>query len=574
MQDNNVVVVIGYSGHAYVAAEILIEQGFNLDFYTDQKELTYNPYGLKYLGFEADHDFGGWDLDFSYVLGIGNNRLREKTAKLVVARDKPLQKVISNSSSISKTAHIGNGVFVSRGALVNAFAEINDYVVLNTGCIIEHECIINCAAHIGPGAVLAGGVSVGRRAFVGANTVIAQGVKVGDDVIIGAGSVIINDIPNNVTPMTLTTDEDTAGTIDLSSFASDVDGDDLTYSITTDVTNGTTSLSGSTVTYTPTANYNGTDSFTWSVTDGSLSASGTVDITVNAVNDAPTTDDIATTIDENRMASRSTGITLQGSDVDGDDLTYTVVSGPSNGTASISGATLTYEANQDYNGTETITYKANDGTVDSNTSTITITITPVNDTPVVTGTGSSSTNSYSMKFTGDSESYLTIPTPATDFFGANDSFTIGMWFNQQSTNSEEVLIHASANGGTGFQYSPRVGIKQTNQTIEYYIANGSEIGTSGGDGTITIDYDITVNSVEELNNTVQVTQGSFMWANGVKDTSVVFVPSNNGRFNISWTPPVDIQIISRETFAMHNFFHFLLVKNFHTFRCFFDTMLH
>ena len=52
-------------------------------------------------------------------------------------------------------------------------------------------------------------------------------------------------------------------------------------------------------------------------------------------------------------------------------------------TASISGATLTYEANQDYNGTETITYKANDGTADSNTSTITITITPVNDTPVV-----------------------------------------------------------------------------------------------------------------------------------------------------------------------------------------------
>ena len=47
------------------------------------------------------------------------------------------------------------------------------------------------------------------------------------------------------------------------------------------------------------------------------SATGTN--TVNAVNDAPTTDDIATTIDENRVASRSTGITLQGSDIDGDD---------------------------------------------------------------------------------------------------------------------------------------------------------------------------------------------------------------------------------------------------------------
>ena len=197
MQDKNVIVVIGYSGHAYVVSETLIEQGLNIDFYTDQKELTYNPYGLKYLGFEADYDFRGWELNLSYVLGIGNNRLREKTAKVVIDHNKPIQKVISNSSSISKTALIGNGVFISRGVLVNALAEIEDYAILNTGCIIEHECVINCAAHIGPGAVLAGNVSVGRRTFVGANAVIKQGIKIGDDVVIGAGSVIINDVPNN-----------------------------------------------------------------------------------------------------------------------------------------------------------------------------------------------------------------------------------------------------------------------------------------------------------------------------------------------------------------------------------------
>jgi len=55
----------------------------------------------------------------------------------------------------------------------------------------------------------------------------------------------------------------------------------------------------------------------------------------------------------------------------------------SNGTTSISGSTLTYTVNQDYNGTDTITYKANDGSLDSNTSTVTVTITPVNDDPVV-----------------------------------------------------------------------------------------------------------------------------------------------------------------------------------------------
>ena len=50
-----------------------------------------------------------------------------------------------------------------------------------------------------------------------------------------------------------------------------------------------------------------------------------------------------------------------------------------------------------------------------------------------------------------------------------------------------------------------------------------------------IDYN------EEINNINSVTKGSFQWANGVKDTSVIFVPNNNGRFLISWIPPKNLQ---------------------------------
>ena len=50
-----------------------------------------------------------------------------------------------------------------------------------------------------------------------------------------------------------------------------------------------------------------------------------------------------------------------------------------------------------------------------------------------------------------------------------------------------------------------------------------------------IDYN------EELNNKANVTQGNFQWHNGVKDTKVLFVPSKNGRFNISWVPSIDLQ---------------------------------
>ncbi len=50
-----------------------------------------------------------------------------------------------------------------------------------------------------------------------------------------------------------------------------------------------------------------------------------------------------------------------------------------------------------------------------------------------------------------------------------------------------------------------------------------------------IDYN------EELNNAASITQGNFMWQDGIKDTRVVFVPSTNGRFIISWVPPKNLQ---------------------------------
>ena len=161
--------------------------------------------------------------------------------------------------------------------------------------------------------------------------------------------------------------------------ATDVDGDALTYSIVSDVSNGSTSISGSTLTYTPDSNWNGTDTFTYKANDGladSNTATGT--ITVSAVNDAPTTENVSASTNEDTDVD----ITLDGSDVEGSSLTYSIVSDVSNGTTSLSGSTVTYSPDSNWNGTDTFTYKANDGTDDSNTSTVTITVAAVNDAPV------------------------------------------------------------------------------------------------------------------------------------------------------------------------------------------------
>ena len=194
---DNKSVIIGYSGHAYVVAESYLSSGNKLNYYTNLKEAFKNPFNLEYLGFESDPNFKGWDMSLKYILGIGDNYLREKIAKLILSNSNILENVIDPHAVISKTTNIGNGVFASKGVLVNAFSTIGSFTILNTGCIVEHECEIGIASHIAPGAVLAGNVKVGNRTFIGANAVIKQGVVIGDDVIIGAGSVVINNVENN-----------------------------------------------------------------------------------------------------------------------------------------------------------------------------------------------------------------------------------------------------------------------------------------------------------------------------------------------------------------------------------------
>ncbi len=190
-------VIIGYSGHAYVVAESYISKGNTVNYYTDLNEASNNPFNLTYLGFESSSNFKGWEMQLNYILGIGDNNLREKAGNLILSKSMQLLNVIDSNALLSKSTNIGLGVFASKGVLVNSFTKIGNFTILNTGCIIEHECEIGIAAHIAPGAVLAGNVKVGNRSFIGANSVIKQGIEIGDDVIIGAGSVIIKDVLSN-----------------------------------------------------------------------------------------------------------------------------------------------------------------------------------------------------------------------------------------------------------------------------------------------------------------------------------------------------------------------------------------
>src|SRR5205823_1853552 len=133
------------------------------------------------------------------------------------------------------------------------------------------------------------------------------------------------------------------------------------------------------------ANYNGPASFTFKANDGSLDSNiATVMITVTAVDDAPVAQDGTLTTAEDTPASGRPVAT----DVDTVSLTYSLVStAGAHGTVAITNANAgaySYTPAANYNGPASFTFKANDGSLDSNTATILITVAAVDDPPVAT----------------------------------------------------------------------------------------------------------------------------------------------------------------------------------------------
>jgi hypothetical protein len=179
----------------------------------------------------------------------------------------------------------------------------------------------------------------------------------------------------------VTTNENTSVNGTLS--ASDQDGDALTFSIVSQPSHGTVSITNSSTgafTYTPASNFSGSDSFTFRANDGQANSNtATESVTVNSTgggNHAPVANNGSVSTNENSSVNG----TLSASDQDGDGLTYSVVSQPSHGSVSITNSStgaFTYTPASNYYGSDSFTFRANDGQANSNTATESVTVNQV-----------------------------------------------------------------------------------------------------------------------------------------------------------------------------------------------------
>jgi len=184
------------------------------------------------------------------------------------------------------------------------------------------------------------------------------------------------------------TGEDTTLTVNVPGVLAndnDLDGDGLHALVGSAPSHGTLALDADgSFTYTPAADYHGTDAFTYRASDGDLTSGlATVTLTVSATNDRPTAaDDAYTTAEDTALTVAAPGVLANDTDPDGDTLSAVAGSEPSQGTLSRNpDGSFTYTPAANYNGSDSFTYRASDGTVESSPATVMIAVTAVNDAP-------------------------------------------------------------------------------------------------------------------------------------------------------------------------------------------------
>lgn len=195
------IAILGCGGHASVVRDACETAGFRVirvvveeGMKASAPVLDMNPIEISRQRAVDLADIG----TRCFALGIGSNEARLWWAEKLLREGWNLPPIVHVRAWVSPTATLASGVFVGAGAVIQSGACVEQAALINTNATVEHHCQIGAGAHIGPGAILAGLVSVGRQSMVGAGAVVKDRIAVGSQAIVGAGAAVMRDVADGL----------------------------------------------------------------------------------------------------------------------------------------------------------------------------------------------------------------------------------------------------------------------------------------------------------------------------------------------------------------------------------------
>jgi VCBS repeat-containing protein len=274
-----------------------------------------------------------------------------------------------------------------------------------------------------------------------------------------------NDPPVAVTD-TSTTREDTPVTLAVLVNDSDIDGNPLAVTAASSPDGTVTINPDGTLTFLPAADFTGTATITYTISDGAGgTASATVTVVVTPVNDPPVAaGDAATTPEDTPV---TVAVLANDGDVDGDPLTVTSASSPEGTVTPNADGTITFTPNADFNGVATVTYAISDGKGGTSSATVVITVAPVNDPPIANPSAATTAEDISV----------IVPVLANDTDRDGDALTV------TSAGAANGTVTILPDGTV--RYTPNPDFAGP-ETITYTISDAR-----GGFATSTVDVTVT-----------------------------------------------------------------------------------
>jgi VCBS repeat-containing protein len=332
----------------------------------------------------------------------------------------------------------------------------------------------------------------------------------------------VNDAPVAAAD-TYNTPEDTALTVAAPGVLgndSDPDGDTLSAVVASGPSHGSLTLNtNGSFAYTPAANYNGPDTFTYRASDGNLTSNlATVTIPVSAANDTPTAATDAYSIGEDTtLIIDAPGLLANDNDPDGDSLHAVVGSAPSHGTLTLDAdGSFVYAPGADYHGADSFTYVASDGTLESDQATVTITITAANDGPAAADETYSTAEDTALTVAapgvlgndsdpdGDSLSALLVSGPSHGALALNANGSFSYTPAGNFNGSDSFTYRASDGSLASNPATVTITVTAANDAPTVTVAAGGTCGRDDHSGTI----NLTVADVENAAATLTLSAAS------------------------------------------------------------------